>query len=435
MPQDILPALKNPSGFHGTAIEDPFRPRLLSIAHDAEFVVEHVEHFSRLAVAANKRCGAWYWHPSLVPDLSGGSQPGTDGSVYFKSTDGHYDSYSFPAARANLPLLARITKHGGCIIVDATREGKLLPDALAKTVPIWCAVVNRARRILDPDVGDWDTELHLPSFLLPSERGLIEARMARFVEILVSLPGATELVRNLGKPLRPLWSTRDAPLLRVDWTDPSILPYYPVILVQPCHPRPFPCVWRDRGFSYLPGAGDDEENWARGITPDEFWADPEGMIDRPPEEWKRAAEGAGEVIEIGLSSEGLSKPDNDSPTIFTGTATATETACLVLGLPPGKHRKALLHSLDPALHFYSEHPRLRVVGYHAPAIALALLMRRSKGTKEDMGKWLSVLADDAAAPPGWAIRAVRGWLWGRHDQKGDKEEPLSDSGLEAIPKH
>lgn len=29
------------------------------------------------------------------------------------------------------------------LIVDSTRQGKRLPDALAKTIPIWCAVVNR----------------------------------------------------------------------------------------------------------------------------------------------------------------------------------------------------------------------------------------------------------------------------------------------------
>ena len=32
------------------------------------------------------------------------------------------------------------------ILVDSTRAGKRLPDALSKTVPIWCAVVNRAAR-------------------------------------------------------------------------------------------------------------------------------------------------------------------------------------------------------------------------------------------------------------------------------------------------
>ena len=33
------------------------------------------------------------------------------------------------------------------ILVDSTRAGKRLPDALSKTVPIWCTVVNRALRL------------------------------------------------------------------------------------------------------------------------------------------------------------------------------------------------------------------------------------------------------------------------------------------------
>jgi tRNA A64-2'-O-ribosylphosphate transferase len=30
------------------------------------------------------------------------------------------------------------------VLVDSTRSGKKFPDALSKTVPIWCEVINRA---------------------------------------------------------------------------------------------------------------------------------------------------------------------------------------------------------------------------------------------------------------------------------------------------
>ena len=30
----------------------------------------------------------------------------------------------------------------GCVLIDSTRRGKRYPDALSKTVPIWCAVLN-----------------------------------------------------------------------------------------------------------------------------------------------------------------------------------------------------------------------------------------------------------------------------------------------------
>lgn len=56
------------------------------------------------------------------------------------------------------------------IIVDSTRSGKRLPDALSKTIPIWCAVINRAVAKMgrEPNgcdgkaTGTWDTNLYTP---------------------------------------------------------------------------------------------------------------------------------------------------------------------------------------------------------------------------------------------------------------------------------
>lgn len=53
-----------------------------------------------------------------------------------------------------------------------------MPDALSKTVPIWCAVINRA---LFPDRPDAHT-LHTPPRVVgASEHAQIEARLAGFV--------------------------------------------------------------------------------------------------------------------------------------------------------------------------------------------------------------------------------------------------------------
>ncbi|KAF8589517.1 hypothetical protein K439DRAFT_365218 [Ramaria rubella] len=99
---------------------------------------------------SNLRCGAWYVEPNLAQ-----REP-----VYFKSTDGHFGQWAFNLRRANLHLLDDVEKSGGCasrfccsdgdltatriILVDSTRHGKRFPDALSKTIPIWCAVVNLA---------------------------------------------------------------------------------------------------------------------------------------------------------------------------------------------------------------------------------------------------------------------------------------------------
>ena len=61
-----------------------------------------------------------------------------------------------------------------CIIVDSTRRGKRMPDALSKTIPIWCAVLNR---LLFED--DWDVQnLQTPEWAVgASEHAQIEARL------------------------------------------------------------------------------------------------------------------------------------------------------------------------------------------------------------------------------------------------------------------
>ena len=79
------------------------------------------------------------------------------------------------------------------IVVDSTRAGKRLPDALSKTVAIWCAVINRAIRLrggipspspsdiaaADPD-PDLDVDVDLrtpPGAVSPHEHAQIAARL------------------------------------------------------------------------------------------------------------------------------------------------------------------------------------------------------------------------------------------------------------------
>lgn len=55
-----------------------------------------------------------------------------------------------------------------------------MPDALAKTVPIWCVVLNRL--LFEDNKAGYDYELYVPSDVVgPSERIQIIARMGRFV--------------------------------------------------------------------------------------------------------------------------------------------------------------------------------------------------------------------------------------------------------------
>ncbi|OCK77273.1 tRNA a64-2'-O-ribosylphosphate transferase [Lepidopterella palustris CBS 459.81] len=224
--------------------------RLNSISQDAEFVCSVADAYN-LPLIANERCGSWYIPP-----------PRKASSAYFKSTDGHTGEWSFSLRRLNIQVLDIVGHNDGCVIVDSTRRGKNMPDALSKTVPIWCCVWNR---LFFPEIPDHP--LHTPpQSISPSEHSQIEARLASFVHQVqeLNLPLAT-LRRRISKPLRPIWVTVESTL---PFVPPVFLDFHPVILCTSSR--------RVRGgevseSGYVQGAGDDSEVWACGLTPSLFW--------------------------------------------------------------------------------------------------------------------------------------------------------------------
>lgn len=76
------------------------------------------------------------------------------------------------------------------ILVDSTRSGKRMPDALSKTVPIWCTVVNRAVKRMFSKGAEWDGGLYTPPGVVsPQEHTHIERRIDEWADLLVvSLP-------------------------------------------------------------------------------------------------------------------------------------------------------------------------------------------------------------------------------------------------------
>lgn len=260
------------------AERDPWN-RLNSILEDADWVAHFCKsRASGLPVIANLRCGAWY-----VP------LPG-DGSCYFKSTDGHTLQWHFSLKRYNLQLIKTIQEQGGCVIVDSTRRGKSMPDALSKTVPIWCAVLNAAS--LKRNGKPIATPLTLPEHVVsPSEREQIASKVAQWTDLLLS----SELpVPSLQKPLRPLFVSRshhqdeDIPHLGSGFE----LDYYPVVLVSASQMVPTPnlvllhspvvkscldlpketeALRKQSRYIYVQGSGDDEDMWSYNLTPTMFW--------------------------------------------------------------------------------------------------------------------------------------------------------------------
>lgn len=149
------------------AEEYSIRNRLKSIEDDRRFVEGVCESYKRMPVFANLRCGVWYLSSAVS---SRAAEP-----CYFKSTDGHCGHWKFSDTRLNAHLLRAITADGvpGGIIVDSTRKGKRFPDSFSRTIPIWCAVWNRAiqqvRQQTNTETDEqklaWDTELHMPTWV------------------------------------------------------------------------------------------------------------------------------------------------------------------------------------------------------------------------------------------------------------------------------
>ncbi|QUC22643.1 uncharacterized protein UV8b_06884 [Ustilaginoidea virens] len=228
--------------------------RLASILADADFVQRAASSLRRPLVA-NQRCGAWYLPPGAAR-----------ASAYFKSTDGHERAWKFSTRRLNLHLVDLAEQHDGLIVVDSTRRGKRMPDALAATVPIWCAVLNQVLLPAHP----LSAQLFLPPHLLATTHDQIAALIPSFVAALRDLR-LPSLPTSLTKPLRPLWITPSSalPPCSPSSSAPIFRDYRPVICLTASRRVPHGADPRD---GYVQGAADDTENWAHGLTPALFWA-------------------------------------------------------------------------------------------------------------------------------------------------------------------
>ncbi|KAI9485903.1 MAG: initiator tRNA phosphoribosyl transferase [Benjaminiella poitrasii] len=238
--------------------------RLRSIVDDASFVMEIAELLPNLALIANERCGSWYIDRTKKNAYS----------AYFKSTDGHMHIWDFNIRRNNLHLIPILMQHNGCIIVDSTRKGKRIPDALSKTIPIWCCTVNRAvAKYRGCNDSSWDTEFHsLPSAVSRSEHAQIEAKIDGFVEKLLESGVDMENVsKELKRSLRPIWYTpKSYDALISSPPDFEDIEFYPVICLSVSEAVETGYQLRT-GYLYVQGSGDDQEAWAMGLTPSMFW--------------------------------------------------------------------------------------------------------------------------------------------------------------------
>lgn len=178
-----------------------------------------------------------------------------------------------------------------------------MPDALSKTVPIWCAVLNRAlfpipspsspTSLLSPSspVPPTAHELHVPpTAVSASEHHQISLRLSALLASFLALGlDLAPLRAQLRKPLRPLWITQDSRLPDLTPGEAVFDDFHPVV----CCTASRSLAGRDgdggdwgdaaageqlsQGW-YVQGAGDDTENWACGLTASLFWANEEELM-------------------------------------------------------------------------------------------------------------------------------------------------------------
>ncbi|KAK7472368.1 tRNA A64-2'-O-ribosylphosphate transferase [Stygiomarasmius scandens] len=143
-----------------------------------------------------------------------------------------------------------------------------MPDALSKTVPIWCAVVNRAVCLRYPELAEnWDTALYTPpSVVTKNEHEQIEKLLNNWAQ---DLQGSSYTIPKLTRPLRPIWLT-PASSRFPDFSDNS-QPFTPILCVSASRCIDEGMDRRSEGFVYIQGSGDDHELWGMGLTPNVFW--------------------------------------------------------------------------------------------------------------------------------------------------------------------
>lgn len=284
---------------------------LLSIACDNTIVCE-VRDFlsgSGLSMIANIRNGLWY-------DAS------FDGTCYFKSTDGHVRNWSFSSGRLNIETACRAFKEKGIVIVDSTKAGKRYPDSMTYTMPIWCSVVNCLlyRSISGEIEIDLAIVEHFTS-LAPWIPSSYQQQLHRKVlQIITNLPqGICDIIVHQVLPSYRQHFTHESTdlndfcALRIVWISPNEdgcidwqgqhaeglidhianqstgLGYVPIIALSCSGVRNSTTTLSTlsplgmshssvHSWTYIAGAGDDDEFWSEGLTPDVFWRNREYIL-------------------------------------------------------------------------------------------------------------------------------------------------------------
>lgn len=106
------------------------------------------------------------------------------------------------------------------------------------------------------------------------EKAAIENRLEEWTkELEASGADIASLALSLKKPLRPLWISQKTVIWLNEVPDCDSWDFTPIILLSASSSTGIFQIRTTSEFSwnYISGAGDDEESWARGLSPKVFW--------------------------------------------------------------------------------------------------------------------------------------------------------------------
>lgn len=128
--------------------------------------------------------------------------------------------------------------------------------------------------------------MHLPLWVSETEKASIEERLEEWTKQLdESGADIASLASCLKKPLRPLWISQKTVIWLNEVPDHDSWDFTPIILVSASYSTGVIQQRTTSEFSwkYIPGAGDDEESWARGLSPNLLWNHVYDIINSRPE--------------------------------------------------------------------------------------------------------------------------------------------------------
>jgi len=179
----------------------------------------------------------------------------------------------------------------------------------------------------DENVREWDCSLHLPLWVSQTERASIEKRLEEWT-LLLKASGAdiASLAACLRKPLRPLWISQRTVIWLNEVPHHESWDFTPIILVSASSSVGVSQHGTTSEFSwnYIPGAGDDEESWARGLSPVLFWKHVYDLINSGPDVCNQKVADIVEKSRVNRAYRGESAPQITVKTLKSASLTQEE---------------------------------------------------------------------------------------------------------------